>query len=55
LKTLKAGEEELRERLAAAVERAWLLISPERIRGLIESMDTRINAVIEAEGWYTRF
>ena len=42
LKTVKAGEDELRERLTAAVERAWLLISPERIRGLVESMDTRI-------------
>ena len=55
LRDFKAGEEELRERLTSAVQRAWLCISPERIRALVESMDTRINAVIEAEGWYTRF
>jgi len=55
LRTFRGSEEVLRERLGNAVRRAWLNISPERIRGLVESMDTRINAVIEAEGWYTRF
>ena len=38
-----------------AVSRAWSEIPEKRIEELVKSMETRINAVIEAEGWYTRF
>lgn len=55
LAEVTSTDEATMERFTAAIQRAWASITPERIRGLVESMDERINAVIAAEGWYTRF
>ena len=41
--------------LFAALADVWPKVGRELMDELIRSMDTRINAVILAEGWYTRF
>ena len=41
--------------LFQAIEEAWDAMPDSYIESLIRSMDTRVNAVIEAEGWYTRY
>lgn len=50
---MTGDNEELMDWFASVIKRAWASISLEKIRALIESMDHCINAVIEADGWYT--
>ena len=38
-----------------ALEKVWLRFSEELLSTLIESMELRINAVIDADGWYTQY
>jgi DDE superfamily endonuclease len=47
--------EQAYQRLFQAIRKGWEAIGQEAINDLIKSMDTRVNAVIHAEGWYTRF
>jgi hypothetical protein len=47
--------EQAYQRLFQAIREAWDAIGQDTINDLIKSMDTRVNAVILAEGWYTRF
>jgi hypothetical protein len=49
------NSEAIRQRFSSAIQRAWASIPPARIRGLVKSMDDRVNAVLEAKGWYTRY
>lgn len=55
LQEITSKSEETMLRFGRAINRAWAEISCERVRGLVESMDSRVNAVIDAKGWYTRF
>lgn len=48
-------KEELKARFAALIEQAWELLGQDYFDGLIRSMDNRINALLEADGWYTRY
>ena len=41
--------------LFKCIQEVWAEISAKRIEELIKSMNKRINAVIETDGWYTRF
>jgi hypothetical protein len=34
---------------------AWDVIPQEYIDGLINSMTTRVNTLLEAEGWHTKY
>jgi hypothetical protein len=43
------------KRLREAVQEAWDSITHERIRELIRSMRKRCQAVIDADGWYTKY
>jgi hypothetical protein len=43
------------QRLFTAIHDAWDSIDEEVVTDLIKSMDSRINAVIAAKGWYTRY
>lgn len=45
--------EEDYQRLFQAIRKGWEAIGQEVINNLIKSMDTRINAVLHAKGWYT--
>jgi hypothetical protein len=48
------SEEELR-RMEEALKAAWLIIPTSFFESLIESMERRIEAVIEADGWHTKY
>ena len=47
--------EQAYQQLFAAILEGWDAIAPEAIEGLVRSMDDRVNAIIDSEGWYTRF
>jgi DDE superfamily endonuclease len=47
--------EEDYQRLFRAMYEAWDAIGEEAVQNLIKSMDTRVNSVIAAKGWYTRY
>jgi hypothetical protein len=49
------ASEEAYQRLFQAIREGWEAISQDAIDDLIKSMDTRVNAVLRAKGWYTRF
>ncbi|OAL22592.1 hypothetical protein AYO22_07150 [Fonsecaea multimorphosa] len=55
LKDTTGDSEALRQRFVSAITRAWASISPGKIKAVVKSMDNRINAIIAAEGWYTRY
>ena len=46
---------EVVEEFKEALRETWRLMDQSKIDNIIKSMTTRINAVREAEGWYTRF
>jgi DDE superfamily endonuclease len=41
--------------LGTAIKEAWEALDQEKIDTLIKSMDNRINAVLAAKGWQTRY
>jgi len=45
----------LRIEIQDAIEHCWELLDSEYFENLARSMPARIKAVIDAEGWYTRF
>ena len=49
------ASEEAYQQLFRAIREGWEAIAPEAIEKLVKSMDDRVNAVLHAEGWYTRF
>lgn len=42
-------------RLRQAIQEAWESITHKRIKELVHSMRERCQAVIDAEGWYTKY
>jgi hypothetical protein len=50
-----ADTKEVRDQLTAAVKIAWRAIDSQILVNLAESMPWRVQAVIEAEGWYTKY
>ena len=51
----RGSYEDIQERLFLALERVWQMIPEELLHDLASSMERRISAVIEAEGWYTKY
>ena len=49
------SDEKIRKALFDALEEAWPMIDDEYMQELIRSMDNRVQTVIAAEGWNTRF
>ena len=49
-----SGEEDLKA-LAKAIIETWEAIPQEQIADLIKSMPRRCAAVIQAEGWHTKY
>jgi hypothetical protein len=47
--------EEAYQALYNALNEGWDQIKQSLIDGLIKSMESRVNAVIAAKGWYTRY
>ena len=52
---MDGGEEQVKRKLFEALEEAWGIIDNELLQGLIKSMERRIIACIDAEGWYTKY
>ncbi|OAP53798.1 hypothetical protein AYL99_12017 [Fonsecaea erecta] len=55
LQNTKGDSQEVLDRFAKAITKAWASIDRKKIKNAVKSMDERVNAVIEAKGWYTRF
>jgi transposase len=55
LKNMKGKSEEVKQRFIIAIMNAWEALGDDYFEGLVRSMDTRVNAVLEAKGWYTRY
>ena len=47
--------DKLREAMIKAMLEVWEEVGEKLRHDLIDSMTTRVNAVLAAEGWYTRF
>ena len=55
LATTKGDNEELRAKFIRLIERAWEDLGQDYFDGLIQSMDSQVNAVLLAKGWYTKY
>ena len=49
------NDEKIRKAMIDAMLDVWSEVGDQLMYDLIESMTTRVNAVLEAEGWHTRF
>ena len=55
IESVPGGDEKVREVLSEALEEAWARLDRELMDTLIRSMESRVKAVIESEGWYTKY
>lgn len=55
IESIQGSREKREDQLWAALETSWSNIRADIQGELVKSMDTRVNAVLEAKGWYTRF
>jgi len=55
LHELKGDEEVVREQIEEAIQHAWKEIPEAKLTALWKSMSRRCEAVIKAEGWYTKY
>ena len=55
LKHMQGSKEEIMDKLYATLERAWHDIPESMLESLVRSMPRRVNAVIKAKGWYTKY
>lgn len=49
------GVDNIKEKLGEALQEAWLLIPQSYFNAVIESMSKRVEAVIAANGWHTKY
>jgi hypothetical protein len=49
------GEEDIRDALGKALQEAWDAIPESFFSSLIDSMESRVKAVIKAKGWHTNY
>ena len=55
IENIADGDKTIEEVLFDALFKAWEFIDVEYLKELVRSMKRRIKAVIEAEGWYTKY
>ena len=55
LELFNGTKEQLKEQFYKAMENAWESLGQEFFDGLVMSMENRVNAVLEAKGWYTHY
>ena len=55
LANMRGSSEEVKQRFKELIEQAWEALGDDYFDRLIRSMDPRVNAVLEAEGWYTHY
>ena len=53
--TMKGGKEAVKAKLREVLPQVWETIEPDYLNNLSRSMCTRVNAVITAKGWYTKY
>jgi transposase len=51
----EAQGRDVKKRIGDAITHCWELLKPEVFESLAESMVHRVQAVIDAEGWYTKY
>ena len=55
LESFDGTKEQLKEQFYKAIEEAWEKLGDDYFDLLIRSMESRVNAVLEAKGWYTSY
>jgi hypothetical protein len=55
IESYKGANGELIERFSNLIDEAWELLGQNFFDQLVESMPRRIEAVIAADGWYTKY
>jgi hypothetical protein len=55
IENYQGSMEEIKDHFSDLIERAWEALGQEHFDRLIESMPRRVKAVIEANGWYTKY
>jgi transposase len=55
LELFDGTKSQLKEQFYKAIEDAWQSLEEDYFDSLIRSMERRVNAVLEAKGWYTRY
>jgi hypothetical protein len=45
----------VKNRFSELIEKAWEALGQDYFKRLIRSMDSRVNAVLLAKGWYTKY
>jgi hypothetical protein len=55
LKTLRAGKDRVKAHLVEVLPEAWDAISEEFLETLVTSMPRRVQAVLKADGWSTKY
>jgi transposase len=55
IESYRGTKEEIRRYFKGLIEQAWIEISQDYFNNLIESMPRRVEAVIAAQGWYTKY
>ena len=55
LELFNVTKEQLKGQFYKAMEDAWESLGQEFFNGLVMSMENRVNAVLEAKGWYTHY
>ena len=55
IEQVKGDIDTVRDALWDALEQAWHLIEEDILDQLVDSMQRRVEAVIKAEGWYTKY
>ena len=53
--SMTGSDDKIRETLWKTLKEIWTLIDEDMMKGLIESMNRRIKAVIDANEWYTKY
>jgi hypothetical protein len=53
--TIKRVNKEVKNRFSELIKKAWEALGQDYFERLIWSMDSRVNAVLLAKGWYTKY
>ena len=52
---IRGNDDKIREAVIHTMQDVWPKVGRELMHELIDSMTTRVNYVLEVEGWHTRF
>jgi len=55
IEQVRGGDEEVQRIMGEALERAWVLLLEELLVSLVGSIKRRVDTVIAADGWYTKY